>query len=173
MRLKQSTIGLLIGLSCIVLLLGILLWPMIGLHEVRCPTDLELTSLFRDHHQAFEELKGMALVDGPITSFISKETLSGSKISKQRQEVYQRLLTEINPAITVGVDYDDKVRLCFAIDAVSAIGPGWVKGIEYLPGDVNREGVVLKDLDDPRKMPAGVYLKPIEPKWFLFFQRDE
>jgi hypothetical protein len=55
----------------------------------------------------------------------------------------------------------------------TAIGPGWVKGIEYVPGGYSREGVLSADLDGARKLPARVYIRQIEPNWFVFYQRDE
>lgn len=40
--------------------------------------------------------------------------------------------------------YTGVVRFIFAGEGV-AIGPGWVKGIEYVPGDYGKEGTLLPD----------------------------
>jgi len=31
----------------------------------------------------------------------------------------------------------------------------------------------MDSLDEAPELPAHVYLRPIEPHWFLFYQRDE
>jgi hypothetical protein len=64
------------------------------------------------------------------------------------------------------------VRFHFAGGSLSAIGPGWFKGIEYLPGDLSeREGVVSPELNHPASLATGeVYLRMIDAHWFIFFQ---
>jgi hypothetical protein len=34
-------------------------------------------------------------------------------------------------------------------------------------------GTQRDTLDESGQLPAGVYLRKLEPRWFLFFQRDE
>jgi hypothetical protein len=73
----------------------------------------------------------------------------------------------------MGIDYDNVVRFIFAGGGLSAIGPGWVKGIEYVAVDCKRVWDIVHNLDKARLLPAGVYLRPIERKWFIFYQRDD
>jgi hypothetical protein len=73
----------------------------------------------------------------------------------------------------MGVDYDGTVRFIYAGGGLSAIGPGWGKGIEFVPDDYRRKGSIAQNLDEARKLPPNVYLREIEPHWFIFYQRDD
>jgi hypothetical protein len=66
----------------------------------------------------------------------------------------------------VTVDYDHTVRFLFVIGQISAIGPDWMKGIEYVPGGYESKGDLVQTLDNARTLPTGVYLRKIEPDWF-------
>ena len=135
------------------------------------PEDQELIAIFHAHRQAFEKLQGMTGEDAQRGWYLGASDFS--KLALERQQGYQRLISEIRPGLEVAINgQDDVVRFIFALEG-TAIGPGWVKGIEYVPGDYSREGVLSADLDGARKLPANVYLRQIEPKWFVFYQRDE
>jgi hypothetical protein len=96
-----------------------------------------------------------------------------SKLDQSRRETYRKLFSEIGPELRVAMNgTTGVVRFIFASEGV-AIGPGWVKGIEYVPGEYRREGVPLLDLKKAASLPANVYLREIEPKWLVFYQRDE
>jgi hypothetical protein len=56
---------------------------------------------------------------------------------------------------------------------LSAISSGWLKGIEYVPGSFEKKGVILQNLDGANTLSAGVYLRQIEPNWFIVYQRTD
>jgi hypothetical protein len=116
----------------------------------------------------------------------------GGKLNETRRKEYKNLVSEINPGLTVGTDYDSSMRFIFADGGILAIGPGWVKGIEYVPGShatngaiygerkiegvtyqEQWHGIILTNLNNAQALPAQIYLRLIEPNWFLFYQRDE
>jgi hypothetical protein len=96
-----------------------------------------------------------------------------SKLDQSRRDAYKKLISEIRPDLQVAMNGTTGViRFLFAGEGV-AIGPGWAKGIEYVPGDYGQEGVLLPDLNKAAGLQARVYIRQIEPKWFIFYQRDE
>jgi hypothetical protein len=96
-----------------------------------------------------------------------------SKIEQSRRDGYKNLMSEIRPELQVAMDgTSGHIRFIFAGEGVP-IGPGWVKGIEYVSGDYGREGVVLPDLDKAPGLPANVYIREIGSRWFIFYQRDK
>ena len=98
---------------------------------------------------------------------------SPSKLDSSRRSQYENLKSHIRPGIEVAFTGPTGiVRFIFASEG-SAIGPGWVKGIEYVPSDSVKEGIRLPDLDKANSLPARVYIREIEPRWFVFYQRDE
>jgi len=100
-------------------------------------------------------------------------TSSPSKLDESRRSEYKRLISQIRPGLDVATNgYTGVVRFIFAGEG-SAIGPDWFKGVEYVPGDYGREGILLPDLNNAANMPANVYIREIEPKWLVFYQRDE
>jgi hypothetical protein len=100
-------------------------------------------------------------------------TSSPDKLDQSRRGEYKSLISQIRPGLDVATNgYTGVVRFIFASEGV-AIGPGWVKGIEYVPGDYGQEGILLPDLDKAASLPAHVYMREIEPRWLIFYQRDE
>jgi hypothetical protein len=67
----------------------------------------------------------------------------------------------------------DRQGLRISRDAGQAISSGWAKGIEFIPDMGKVIGTQRDTLDDSAKLPGDVYLRKLEPQWFLFFQRDE
>lgn len=133
--------------------------------------DQNLVSIFHAHRQAFEQLQEMATEDARHNWYLGAS--DPSKLDQSRRDGYKKLTSEIRPGLQVAMNgTTGVVRFIFAGKGV-AVGPGWVKGIEYVPGDSSREGVLLPDLDKADGLPANVYIRRIEPKWFLFYQRDE
>ena len=61
-----------------------------------------------------------------------------------------------------------EVEFTFTWGGLLAIGPEWRKGIEYLP-EVDENDVIVQNLDNPGKLPPGLYLRQIEPHWFIFY----
>jgi hypothetical protein len=88
-------------------------------------------------------------------------------------EVARSRLSAIGAKFT-SCDYDNTLRLGFDGNRLGlAIGPGWVKGLTHIPGDLNREGVLVASTDGTYRWDANVYLRPLGSGWFIFFQRDD
>lgn len=163
--------GLLGLLAILALVIGFVVWTEYPFGW-KSPRDQELIDTFRTHREALENLRALAVQDGEWR--LSEATLRESKLSDPQQSDCRRLLREIWPGMSVGVDYDHSVRFVFASGGVGlSIGPGWVKGITYIPGDYTRDGVLSPDLNKLTKAPDNVYLRQLEPHWFLFYQRDD
>jgi len=135
------------------------------------PRDQDLISIFHAHRRAFVQLQEMASEDARRTWYLGAS--DSSKLEQSRRDGYKKLISEIRPELQVAMNGTTGVmRFIFAGEGV-AIGPGWVKGIEYVPGEVSREGALLPDLDKAASLQANVYIRQIEPNWFIFYQRDE
>jgi hypothetical protein len=135
------------------------------------PKDQELISIFHAHRQAFEQLQKMATEDARRGHYLLGS--DPNKPDQPRRDEYTNLISQIRPGLQVAMTGPTgTVRFIFVGEG-TAIGPGWVKGIEYVPGDYDQEGVLLPDLDKAASLPAHVYMREIEPKWFIFYQRDE
>ena len=138
---------------------------------LKAPKDHELSAVFQSNHAAFEKLRQMATEDSE--PYISASHLDARLDDGRRQE-YKALLSAIRSGLIVTTNGQKSVRFIFAGGGLSAIGSGWLKGIEYLPGSVDREGTIVEELDQPASLATGgVYLRPIEPKWFLIFQKTD
>jgi hypothetical protein len=84
-----------------------------------------------------------------------------AKLDQPRRDQYKNLIAQIRPGLQVVMTGPSGgVRFIFAGEG-SAIGPDWVKGIEYAPGDYSGEGVLLPDLDKASSLPAHVYIREI------------
>lgn len=140
--------------------------------NLRAPKNQELLKLFNNHREAFERLRMMVIKDQKRVSYVSESDTEG-KISRLRKQEYETLISQIYSEMSVGVaGYHNEVRFIFASGGLSAIGSGWCKGIEYVPGDYRKAGEIVQNLDRPNKLKSGkVYLRQIEPHWFIFFQR--
>ena len=134
------------------------------------PQDQYLIALYSAHHEAFEELRKMADEDGSKQMFISAFD-STSKLPKSRQQEYNNLLSRISSGMTVCTCDDGIVRFILAGEGC-AISSGWIKGIEYIPRNYEKHGVIVNDLDDVSKLGTRIHLRKLEPNWFLFYVRD-
>lgn len=135
------------------------------------PRDQELISTFHAHHEAFERLQKMAAEDALRGWYLGAS--SPSKLDQSRRSEYKNLISQIRPGLEVAMNgTTGVVRFIFTGEG-SAIGPDWFKGIEYVPGDYGREGVLSHDLNNAASLPANVYIREIEPRWLIFYQRDE
>lgn len=135
------------------------------------PSDQNLISAFRGHRQAFGQIQEMATEDMRRGWYLG--TSSPSKLDQSRQSQYNSLIYQIRPGLRVVTNgYTGVVRFIFAGEG-SAIGSDWFKGIEYVPGDYGQEGTLLPDLNKAAGLPARVYMREIEPRWLIFYQRDE
>jgi len=152
--------------------------------------DGQLVAIFHAHRPVFEKLQQMAAEDVRHGWYLGiSET---NKMNESRLQEYKQLASEIHAGLDVTMDgYGDGMRFIFAGGGTSAVGPGWVKGIEYVPeshetngaiygneemnGTNNQQwqGVVSTNLDNAQTLPANVYLRPIESNWFIFYQRSD
>jgi hypothetical protein len=145
-------------------------WRAYSSQEVLAPSDDRLISIFQARRGELERLRQMATEDMHETSFFSEANISNGLPASRRNE-YKTLL-KLSPGLQVGANFDGSVRFIFASTG-QAIGPGWAKGIEFIPDTGKVIGTQRDTLDDSGKLPAGVYLRKLEPRWFLFFQRDD
>jgi hypothetical protein len=139
------------------------------------PKDAELEASFRSHHDAFEKLAAMGMEDTGIVSLLSPEMLNEQRLtggrealSPERRSEYVSLLTSIRPDLVMGIDFD---RITFSYSrggSTLSIGPGWMKGIAYLPHGCERVGMVVINLDKPPSQ-DDVYLVPIESNWYIIY----
>jgi hypothetical protein len=142
---------------------------------VNMPKDAELTELFRSHHDAFEKLASMAVEDANTTVYLNLETLNEDPLTDGRQNLsparrseYKQLIASIRPDLAVMLDW---YRITFSYwrgGEWLPIGRSWMKGIAYLPHGHDRVGAIVSNLD---KLPPadGIYLVPIEPKWYIIY----
>jgi hypothetical protein len=138
---------------------------------LKAPKDRDLITVFQDHRAAFQQLRQMAVED---SIWDLNEAHLDARLDDKRKQEYKRLLSEIRPGLGAGRDYDGKTRFIFAGGGLLAIGPGWAKGIEYVPGSTDRVRPVLENLDQPSSLAmGGMYLRQIGPKWFVFFQKTD
>jgi hypothetical protein len=143
----------------------------------RMPKDAELREIFQVHREAFEKLAAMGTVDTGVVSLLSPEMLderplTGGRevLTPERRSEYTRLLSSIKPDLVMGID---AYRITFSYSRGGSdlsIGPGWMKGIAYLPRGQERVGLVVNNLD---KAPGqnDVYLVPIESKWYIIYSQ--
>jgi hypothetical protein len=195
-------------------------WGQYSSFGLNVSKDQELIAIFHAHHEAFEKLQQMATEDSQYgwgfsspdfegaeldekyrqeyekdpryAWYFKSPYFEGGKLKKARRKEYQDLVSEISPGLTIGTDYNSGMRFVFAGGGTSAIGPGWAKGIEYVPGSRETNGAVygkmeingityrpqwagllLTNLDNAQTLPANVYLRPIESNWFIFYDRTD
>lgn len=173
MSLKSVLFKMTFGFIVVCCGLGVLVFFGADPLNLRAPSDKKLFTLFRDHRAAFEKLRQMATEDlqQKKASYYNAASSYG-KLDEKRKQEYKHLLSEIHGR-TVAADYDGSAGIVFAGGGLSAIGPGWMKGIEYFPGDNRRKGDIVQNLDEANKLPPGVYLRQIEQNWFIVYQRTD
>ncbi len=156
----------------VVVLAAVALWQKgRGARRVMAPKDQELIAAFHAQRHSFEQLQEMAAEDARRGWYLGAS--DPSKLDQSRRDEYKKLISQTRPGLQVALNgTTGVVRFIFAGEG-TAIGPDWVKGIEYVPRDDNWEGVLLPDLDKAASLPASVYIREIEPRWLIFYQRDE
>jgi hypothetical protein len=172
MNPKTVLLRLAFGFIMVCCALGAFVFWMVDPLNLRSPKDQTLLTLFHDHRPAFEELCQMVTEDSPQDYYFSKSHL-GERLNEMRKQEYKRLLSEICPDLIVTISPDGTARFIFAGGGLSAISAGWIKGIEYVPGSYEREGLIMQNLDKANRLPPGVYFRQIEPKWFIVYLRDD
>ncbi|MGH7980531.1 MAG: hypothetical protein ACREE6_14235 [Limisphaerales bacterium] len=146
--------------------------------------DQDLIADFYAHRPAFENVQQMAAEDVRRGWYLGIS--DADKISEFRWQEYTNSISQIHPGLEVTMDgYGDGVRFIFTSGGTGLLGPGWVKGIEYVPGSREIDGAiygnaqppwqgtVCTNLDNVQTLPANVYLRPIESNWFIFYQRSD
>jgi hypothetical protein len=139
------------------------------------PTDQDLITIFNDHRDAFRKLQHMAKEDLQNGWYFHWPNFIGSvpPPDQSRWQHYISIVSGIPQCFSVFTDYDGHMRFLFAEGSYQIWPPypRWVKGIEFWPHAC--PWVMLKNLDDAKKLPANVYAREIEPQWFLFYQIDD
>lgn len=139
---------------------------------VKVPPDEAILSLFGKHRDEFERLRQMVTEDKhTFRMSVFNESTIASLTPETGRNAYRNLL-QLSPGMTVGVNYDDSVRFVFASNG-QAVGSGWAKGLEFVPTGAKMIGTKLANLDGSSKILPGVYLRQIDPRWFLFYQQDD
>jgi hypothetical protein len=139
--------------------------------QMALPSDATLLREFNSHRGEFERLRQMATEDMHQQGSFTLATIS-DVLAESRRDKYRNLLN-ISPNLLVGIDYDGTTRFIFGKSDGLAIGPGWAKGIQFVPDGARLKETRTDSLDESGKLAAGVYLRKIEPQWFIFYQRDE
>ena len=117
--------------------------------QVAGPTDQALLQTFRAHRPVFEQA----------------DCRTDHRPSGELSKVGVEFTT---------CDYDGTLRLGFSSNKLGlAIGPGWSKGLTRVVADPRRKGTLVPSTDYASKLPADVYLRPIQDQWFIYYQRDE
>ena len=132
-------------------------------------SDQNLIDLFRAHRAAFERLRDMAIEDSIVQSYF-RASSGINNLSTLRQQEYTNNIKQISSGLIVTVDGHSRVSFIFTTSGTSAIGPGSFKGIEYISESHEKRGVVVENLDNTSLLSTGVYLRIIEPKWFVVYQ---
>lgn len=137
---------------------------------LRAPRDSDLIDVFLTHRAAFEKLRQMAAEDPEW--YISKADDADPQMSMARKQEYKHHISEINSGLIL-IKSDNSVKFIYTGAGLLAIGPGWDKGVIYAPGGIQpEEGVIVGSLDHPAALKANeVYMRQIEPDWFIYFQR--
>jgi hypothetical protein len=213
---------LFIGLAvAVAFLLWIHSWGHYSSFGLNVSRDEQVIAIFHAHQTAFEKLQQMATEDARYGWYFNSPDFEGAKLDEAyrqeyekdpryawyfkspyfeggklketRRKQYEDLVSEISPGFNISMDYNGSMRFVFAGGGTSAIGPGWAKGIEYVPGSHERngavycsewkiedvtnppqwQGLISTNLDNAQRWPANVYLRPIESNWFLFYQRSD
>jgi hypothetical protein len=152
-------------------LLAVSVYFLTGASHRMAPTDDNLIRKFQAHRAEFERLRKMAAEDMHQMPSFSEASISLALPESRRSE-YKQLL-RLSQALIVGTNYDGSTRFILASDEHTAIGPGWSKGIQFIPAEAKLIGIRAANLDEAEKLAAGVYLREIEPQWFVFYQRDD
>ena len=155
-----------------VVVLSSKLWRITNPQNLRVPSDQALTVTFHDHRAAFYKLQQMASEDQRRGWFFSFPDFRSATQNEARLQDYRNLMSRMPNCFSATTDSDGHLRFCFAqSEGVLAVGAGWVKGIEFWPERCPWSKV--SDLDDAQSLPAGIYVRQMEPQWFLFYQRDD
>ena len=138
----------------------------------RAPDDEKLLASFRSHRESFEQLRKLVTEDAKYDGYFSSSHLD-SRIDEGRRAQYKELLDSVSDHLSVIVNQDGSIKFNVSEGGILSVGPGWSKGMEYIPGDVRKSGTLVSSLNRASSMGEGIYLKRIDDRWFLFYERAE
>jgi hypothetical protein len=160
---RKKRVILVLAVFLVLIVLGLWRFQRSGM-----PKDRELIALFREHKEAFEKLRVMALDDAGRATYLSKATLSQSSVDERRREQYRQLLEQIRNDLVVRIDAREVSFSYSAGNVGLERDHSWMKGIAYLPNGAEKIGAVTNSLDGQEKR-DGVYFVPIEGNWYLTY----
>jgi hypothetical protein len=145
-------------------------------------SDEALIALFNNHRGDFEKLQRMTVADAgksvlDVSLWDSRVDFTGRRLSDSRFAEYRSLIWKIDSGMIILAGGGDNrtVRFLTAGGGVLSIGPEWWKGLEFIPHQQNYKelGEVKDTLDVWEPLPYGIYLRPIEPEWFIIYENLE
>jgi hypothetical protein len=144
----------------------------------RQPSDREITKIFEENRDVFEQLRLKALEDatnGDVLQIDSHDSsdmnyTGQSDLSISHQCEYLRLLSAIKPSPVLLIIPDHYVEFELANGGLGPLGVDWSKGIRYIPDNPEKEGLILKDLDKAKKGDGDELLRQLDGHWFLYYK---
>jgi hypothetical protein len=136
------------------------------------PSDDRLIAEFAAHRPLFEAVRERAAHDPELESCGAGLWGLGAWCTGRDQAAYRSFFAKTG-SNRLSPDYDGRIAIGFAGDGLLAIGPGWSKGIMFVPGDPNRAGQLVHSTGGANHLPEGVYIRPIRDRWYVFYQRDD
>jgi hypothetical protein len=115
----------------------------------------------------------MVLEEGQAKSYFSISTLDGISPESRKREFESLLRLKVGGLVVAVNHNDDNVRFIFASGGLLAIGPGWVKGIQWYSQGPMLDRVKAYSLDNDRRASADGYAKELAPGWFIFYEKDD
>ena len=172
---KSLKIGLkvILTLLCLGACVVLFLFWRADPYNFRAPKDQTLIQLFQDHREVFERLCKMGKEDSKYGWYFSKSHLNN--VSELHQREYIKMFSEIDHVSAETVVENGNTTFIYATGGILIIGPEWHKGIQYVPGDGKKQyiGNIMPNLDKAWKLQPGYYIRPIEPHWYIFYNRTD
>lgn len=132
--------------------------------------DAEMIRNFNEHRQEFEYVRTMAMADESLRRVDEDWSVPGNLDTDKAAE-YRRLFTVIGTPRGIS-KYGGSGRIEFLASTMGWVASGSTKGYLYVDGKPP-EGNRVDSLDDVSRLRDldVYYLKPIDGKWYLYFQR--
>lgn len=136
------------------------------------PSDDHLIAEFTAHQPLFEAVRERAAHDPELESCGAGLWGFGAWCTGRDQAAYRTFFAKTG-GNRLSPGHNGGIAIGFAGGGLLAIGPGWNKGVTYIPGDPKRAGEVVRSTDGANRLPEGVYIRPIRDGWYVFYQRDD
>ena len=170
MGTKKNRLVIFLSLISVGVVIGLVLLWMDDPLYLKAPSDDSLIQSFQSHQTEYERLREMAAEDSSKESYFTASHLD-SRLDSARRDEYVNMLSNIQSGLILTYS-PNMTRFIFAGGGLSAIGPSWLKGIEYLPGHASGMGVEMQSLDKIYVLQPGVmYLRKIQPNWFVVVEK--